>query len=264
MDIESRENWSLLRYNYYSAGRNEMLLGNYAAAGILLGYAIETSFKHALIEAGFQDLAILKKHEPQLLYATCKKEGILNGIESSDDLLEYINDHLKPRYPILQRQVSEDIISKNRINIIGPLLLSWYDDLMYEIDTWILSYTKDSLSSCFFRGSGEVKSLKGKLFFHANYHACHQIDNYIVMRKNHKGENSEVIDELEKGVENLWSQVTGIIPAQDFRNVKYYRNFSKRFHYAKWSSEEKPRIVIRTWNCVMINLLPWELDIPSR
>lgn len=256
MDNENRKEWSLLRYNYYSAGRNEMLLGNYSAAGILLGYAIETSFKHALIESGFDDLAILNKHEPQILMRKCQEFGTLEEIEVSDDFLDYINDHFKPRYPSLKSKVQEDISAKGRIDIIGPLLLSWYDDLMHQIDNWLIERTSDGLSSCFFRATGDLDNLKGKLFFHSNYHGCSNLEKYIEMRKNHTGDNSDIISELEKGIENLWSTVTGIPPAQRYDNVNYSSNFSKRFHYPKWSEESS--IQFKNWNCIMINLLPWE------
>jgi hypothetical protein len=256
IDNKNRKDWSLLRYNYYSAGRNEMLLGNYSAAGILLGYAVETSFKHALMEFGFIDQVILNKHEPQILMRKCRDLGVLEGAEVSDDFLDYINDHLKPRYPSLKAKVQEDILGKGRVDIIGPLLLSWYDDLMYQIDNWLIETTADSLSSCFFRATGDLDSLKGKLFFHSNYHGCSSVEKYIAMRKNHVGDNSYIISKLENGIESLWSTVTGILPAQRYDNVNYSSNFSKRFHYPKWSEESS--IQLKNWNCIMINLLPWE------
>jgi len=258
MDIEKRKKWSLLRYNYYSSGRNEMLIGNYSAAGILLGYAIETSFKHALIESGFDDKKILKEHNPRILMKACRKIGILKDIEVSDDFLDYINDHLKPRYPSFIDEVQKNIFSKGRADIIGPLLLSWYDDLMFEIDSWLFGKTSDNLSSCFFRATDDINLLKGKLFFHANFHACSNINQLIEMRKNHLGNNSLFIAELEKGIKNFWSTVSGVMPAQSFDNVKYVKNFSKRFYYCKWSKGENISIQIKNWNCIMINLLPWE------
>ena len=158
-----------------------MLLGNHSAAGILFGYAIETSLKHALIESGFNNLNILNKHEPQILMRECLKQGILEDIEVSDDFLDYINDHFKPRYPILQEKVQDDISSKGRVHTIGPLLISWYDDLMFQIDSWLLNYTSDSLSSCFFRATGDINQLKGRMFFHANYHACTMLETMVEM-----------------------------------------------------------------------------------
>ncbi|WP_461516961.1 hypothetical protein [Porticoccus sp.] len=256
MDCEKRKEWSLLRYNYYSAGRNEMLLGNYSSAGILLGYAVETSLKHALIESGFKDLAILNKHEPQVLMDTCHKQGALENVEVSEDFLDYINDHFKPRYPSLKSKVQEDISARGRVDIIGPLLLSWYDDLMYQIDNWLIKKTSDNLSSCFFRATGDLHSIKGKLFFHSNYHGCSNLEKYIEMRKQHIGDNAEFISELEKGFQCLWSVVTGVLPAQPYDQVNYLKNFSKRFHYPKWSDNYS--VNIKNWNCIIINLLPWE------
>jgi hypothetical protein len=243
MDPEKRKEWSLLRYNYYSSGRSELLLGNYGAAGILLGYANET---------------ILKKHQPQILMRECRSHGILNEVEVSDDFLDYINDHFKPRYPSLKTSVQEEISSQNKVDIFGPLLLSWYDDLLFQIDNWISYYTKDRISSCFFRATGDTSLLRGRLFFHANFHACTDLNRLIDMRGAHDGGDSPLVSELERGVSHLWSNVSGVWPAQKFENVNYIKNFSKRFYYAKWSTGERPSIQIKDWNCIMINLLPWE------
>ncbi len=260
MDIEVRKKWSMLRHQYYSSGRNEMLLGNYDAAGILLGYAVKTSFKHALIESEFNDSNILMKHEPQILMRACKEFGVLDEIEISNDFLDYINDHFKPRYPILSKEVQDDIEAKGRTNIIGPLLLSWYDDIIFQIDNWLIKKTSDNLASCFFRATADIKSFRGKLFFHANYHACMMIENLIEMWKRHDGDNSLIIKELEKGKEYHWEvHGAGILPPQIFNNVNYSKNFAKRFHYSTWSGDTKePYIHIKNWNCIMINLLPWE------
>lgn len=258
MDLEKRKDWSLLRYNYYSAGRNELLLGNYAAAGILLGYAFEASLKHVLIESGFTDLNILNRHEPQVLMKTCRDEGLLKDIEVSDDFLDYINDNFKPRYPRLKESVNKDIESRGRFGMFGPLLLSWYDDILFEIDTWLYSLTKENLSSCLFRASGDIQQIKGRLFFHANYHACMHLENLIEMRKSHQGDNSFILKELEKGPLEYWSSLQGVIPAQNINNVEYVQNFSKRFHYAEWSQDEQPSVQFKNWNCVVINMLPWE------
>ena len=258
MDLEKRKAWSQLRYSYYCSGRNEMLLGNYGAAGILLGYAVETSLKHALIESGFSDLSVLNKHEVQILMRECRKQGTLDSIEVSDDFLDYINDHFKPRYPSLRKKVQDDISSKGRVDTIGPLLLSWYDDLMFQIDDWIYKYTSDNLASCFFRATGDVYMLKGRLFFHANYHACAMLEQMVTMREKHQGDNTHIINELRKGALNLWSTVTGVIPAQNFNNVRYQKNFCKRFHYAKWSAEDKPIFRFHSANCIIVNQLPWE------
>ena len=83
----------------------------------------------------------------------------------------------------------------------------------------------------------------------------------VEMRKLHQGDNLYIIQELSKGVSNFWSFVTGVIPAQQFDNVKYDKNFSKRFHYAKWSEGEKQSFTLLQTNCIIINQLPWENPI---
>lgn len=188
----------------------------------------------------------------------CCKNSILDNVEVSDDFLDYINDQFKSRYPSLIEKVNADINSKNRIDIIGPLLLSWYDDLMFQIDKWILTQTNDNLASCFFRVVGDIHEIKGRLFFHSNYHACTNLNNLIQMLKIQTEDNTNALQELEKGILYFWSSVTGIIQAQNINNVNFEKNFAKRFHYPTWSDNVPSKISIKNWNCIVINLLPWE------
>ncbi len=261
--MEKRNDWAMLRYSYYSSGRNELLLGNFDAAGILLGYAVETSFKHALLESGYDNKAILHSHDIRKLRSACKGTLALPHLEVSDDFLDYINDHFKPRYPSLKDQVIKGVEARSGFLTFGPLLLSWYDDVMFQIDNWIYEYTGDVLASCFFRATADLLNLKGALFFHGNYHACKYLTELKSMCEQH-GRDDYVIKELSKKVEDFWerTKTLGVLPVQDYANIKYEKNFSKRFFYPTWNKENS--ITLSNWSHLMINLLPWEDPSPHK
>lgn len=261
-DFNIRETWGNLRYSYYSAGRSEILLNNYQAGEMLLGYAVETSLKHLLIENGYNKQAILNSHNIISIYNECQNLGFLANTNVSLDFLNYINDHFLGRYPSLLRKALENTFEQGVAMFQSPQILSWYDDVIYQIDCEILSINKDASVSSFIKAGFDSDSLRGRLFHHGNFHACMILNNTIDSLKKISPHVPE-IPRLERGIQYYWSVPANfidkplIIQPQAFDSVSVKIGFSKDFKGPRFSDKETISFTFAMQNQLMIGHLPW-------
>jgi len=61
-----------LRHKYYTAGRILFLNNCMEMGALMLGYAIESHFKHALSEANLKERKVLYSHDLNLLFQKCR------------------------------------------------------------------------------------------------------------------------------------------------------------------------------------------------
>ncbi len=198
--------WSLLRYNYYLGGRNLLLNCQYDAAGLLLAYSIELSFKHALNLCGETDPKILKDHShPRLKNDLEKYADFQNYFKVSEDFLLFNEYYINSRYP----SKKEEFNQKNNIEFHNFQLdyLAHYDDLMFQIDKKILETSADTLSSCFVRSylnlddSRNIYLIHGNFPFHSN---ISMLENYLKKIKDREKQLEELKIFYDSNKDVLW------------------------------------------------------------
>ncbi len=204
MDTITRKKWQGLRFSYYTAARTVHISKNYVASGILFGYAVETSLKHALIEVGYRDRSVLHSHDMKILMQAYASQSSLEPIVVSDDFLQYINDFFKPRYPRLHDEVVTEAQADGRFLLKSIDFIPYYDDLVLQIDDAIYALTQEIDSTI---GTSAIVSLheySGRVYFHANYAACARLNCYSSMVPAGRIPQASE-DELAKGVKHLWN-----------------------------------------------------------
>ena len=100
---KQREQYCLVRYYYYHAGRLLHLIGNFHSAGIMLGYAVETTMKAGLMEVLTEEQQkknqiLNRSHDVRKIFAKCVRIGLFSDVRVSNDFLEHINNNFQ-RYP---------------------------------------------------------------------------------------------------------------------------------------------------------------------
>jgi hypothetical protein len=235
MSCTKRNEWLELRTEYYVAGRTLHISGNYKMSGIMLGYAIETSLKHALCETGFTNTVILHKHDILLLMETCITRNILANVKVTKDFLTYVNDYFMPRYPSLLEKVVENTKVDDRFLLRSIDFLPYYDDLMIQIDDEIATYSGDKKCTIGVRALSKILEFSGRAFFHCNYPACLRLDKYRTVIESLQPEK-DLLTEMNKGIDHLWD--CNLMYQHTHRNTTITADWhpSSKFEYPKWQT----------------------------
>lgn len=256
LSSDLRKEWSLVRYQYYASGRADVIFSNLGITGVILGYAIETSYKHLLHELDLSDKGIIKCHSVKLIHNYLLKKNA-EVPQVSNDFLDFIDNHLHSRYPSQRYETSTRIEAKNRFFVFNSLAMSFYDDLMFQLDNLILKTTNDDYhASVFFRGATDCLMSRGQFFFHGNYHAYLAHNEIIKYLETHGGLESE-IEHLKTYRELLFDNDQFQLRSQPLINIKYTEKFCKDFVYPHWENDPitgKPTIIIKNPILIGINI----------
>lgn len=150
-----RERYRLIRYEYYHAGRLLQSVGNFHSAGIMLGYTIETIMKAGLLEEMTDDEQSKSKilnasHDIVKIYNECRKCGLFENIDVSNEFLEHVNNNFQ-RYPSKIQAVFETATNKNNVLTNSVNHINYYDDLIVKLDKYLLeNYENPKLSIIYF------------------------------------------------------------------------------------------------------------------
>jgi len=124
-----------------------MFEGNFFAGGIMLGYAVETTLKAGLLEVlnneeQKKNKILRKSHDIVKILNECRKYGVFREIEISRDFLEHINNNFQ-RYPSQMHDIFRKASERNIVLSNSPDNVYYYDDLIVQLDTYLLKYTSD-------------------------------------------------------------------------------------------------------------------------
>lgn len=250
LSVDLRKEWCFQRFQYYTSGRLDIFYQNFCAAGILLGYSIETSYKQLLLELGVpSDQKILRSHSIQSLHNYLNQHFSSYVPNVSLDFLEYIDDHLEARYPSQRDEVIRRM--SDRFLVFGICSLSFCDDLFYQLDQKCYSASLgDRHSSVYFRAGVSVKSHQGACFFHGNYLA-HTHRAFILDRINEHGEHEDELTIIDTNYQDLYDNFQFPLRAQNPSSVIPIADFSRNFIYPKF--DESGSIRLNQVNFLVVN-----------
>jgi hypothetical protein len=171
--------WTTLRYDYYTAGRTLWFSSQMQPGALMFGYAIEAHLKHLLSQRNSISQKLLHSHDLPLLFKACHDEGFVANVKTTDDLLEYALDNFHRRYPSQTRESSQRAKMKGRClsQDIGIVLA--YDDLILQLDTSITSLTKNLSNSLLTRAAHGWQCMEGRFFLHCNHAAVIYLDRLL-------------------------------------------------------------------------------------
>jgi len=196
--------FAILRYQYFAAGRVLFLHDCMEMGALMLGYAIETSFKHGLLAAGVSDKKTLYSHNLEDLFSHPKSAAVFVNVEVAYDFITFANDLLDQRYPSQRHNRSLTMARDNRSIMLTPGMLIAYDDLLMQMDDAIWKFTNDYLSSIGLIAARSANMSISRTFFHCNAPALSRISSYLPLVKLHFPQNTPDIALLEQGIGALW------------------------------------------------------------
>ena len=217
-----------LRHKYYTAGRVLFLHGCMDMGMLMLGYAIESHFKHALNELNFTDRKILLSHDLNILFKKCIELGVFVNVDVSNDFILFANDHFDQRYPSQQMAKSKEMLEGNRAPMLTPSILIAYDDLLIHLDDALWQLTGDHESSLGIIAAATATWHDSRIFFHCNAPALSMLEKYIPVVKAVYPTNLAQIAILEQGVNYLWRLDTigvSFAPYEQLLKAKPAANF---------------------------------------
>lgn len=202
--IDNREKWTDLKYEYYTAGRTLFLENQWNAGCLMLGYAIEGQFKHALNEIGYKIKDILYSHDLHLLWKECLQQSLFGDVEVSEDFIEYTNDHFDQRYPSQRHAKIAQMWERDHAMGMAAYVLVIYDHLLIQLDNSLWAQTKDSTSSVGVRAACHATSHASRYFFHWNAPAISRIPVYLEAVRDRYPTHVDSILMLEAQRDKLW------------------------------------------------------------
>jgi hypothetical protein len=145
----------------------------------MLSYAVETSLKALISESRDNTIqraykSIRNEHSVTALHSFCEEHSIIGNIRASDDFLKYISLNFN-RYPS-QIQESYSVLFQEHGGMgfyIGDL--SYFDDLILQIDKEIFLKTKDISNNLVIFALRNLHNNESRIFFCQNYHAHSEI-----------------------------------------------------------------------------------------
>lgn len=211
MNEENYNRFKELRQQYYLAGRSLLINRFFGMAGINFGYSIELSLKFILLKNGYKKSKLLK-HGLRDYYRMSIDDGFIPKLSVSDDFLQFIDERLNTRYPIMIEGNFKAHLEDNRAYVFTIDMLHCYDDLILQLDDAITEGVSDPRISIGFRSCRDLSSTSGRIFFHSNDHAFARIEKYIAMLQNNRDDNDnfELIKEILVSPNELWN-FTGLI-----------------------------------------------------
>lgn len=208
MDANQQIHFSLIRYEYYIAGRHLFFFAHSRAARIMLGYAVECQLKAALLNAGSRKHKLLYGHDIPALHQECQEMGIITDVAVSDDFLRYVDDNLNQRYPSQFIKMLEKATSDGLVVGGSPMDILPYDDYILQLDDAIKKLSSEPLASIGIRGALSAENKESEDFFHSNAAANTRFDEYLKIVKSFRPESIGVISRLERGASAFWKSRT--------------------------------------------------------
>lgn len=167
-----------LRFEYYVSGRMLWFNDTPAVAGMLLGYAVELSLKHALIAGGVRDQRLLKSHKIHKIFEECESRNLIPAVEASQDLLLYISDMFNQRYPSQVLETAAEAENRGHAVSWNLGLVCAYDELMIQLDESLRAQCADDAVSIGLLAAHFVNRVQGRCFFHCNVAALKNAQSY--------------------------------------------------------------------------------------
>jgi hypothetical protein len=202
--MERREQYRLVRYDYYHAGRVLHLMGNFHSACIMLGYAVETTMKAGLLEVFSKDerknnKILNSSHNIKRIYTECRKHCLFDNVKVSDDFLEHIDYHFQ-RYPS-QMQKASDNASKRNMTICNSVdWLYYYDDLIVQLDEYLLKNTSDPMISIIYHTIRTLETKYARDILLENAFAILKFNKYAEVVRNNLPERDDLKTEIEENL----------------------------------------------------------------
>lgn len=179
MEIKGLDQWTSLRYDYYVAGRTLWFSNQLQTGALMLGYAIEAHLKHVLTSIGNFSRKLTHQHNFHDLFSVCRENDILQDVEVSEDLLDYVEDNFHRRYPSQTTETLQNAKSVGHAISISPVVITAYDDFIFQLDHSIAHTLSTPRASIGMLGGKRVDCLDGKFFFHSNYTAIARLSEII-------------------------------------------------------------------------------------
>lgn len=204
--MEQREQYRLIRYDYYHAGRLLHLIGNFHGAGIMLGYAVETTMKAGLMEVLTEEQQKKNRilnhaHDVRKIFAECRRYGLFTDVGVSEDFLKHINNYFQ-RYPSQQRKVLNEADKQNRV--IGNSIdwVYYYDDLIVRLDHHLFKRTSDPSISIIYHAIRTLETRYARDILRGNAFALLKFEEYAQWISQNMPER----EDLRKQIENNLSK----------------------------------------------------------
>lgn len=193
---------TILRNEYYSAGRTLLFSQNSKMAGIMLGYAIELSLKILLDNIGKLNGKLINSHNINDLFEICKNQYPKLDV-ISEDLIKFVNDRLDQRYNSGAERVGKYHLEELRVQDFPLDIIHYYDKLFYELDKlcWI-STNKNKNASSLYRTLITLNTYPSRAIFHCNYALDSKIDelNSLLLDES----DAEILSNFINEKADLW------------------------------------------------------------
>lgn len=247
MDQAAYDRFKELRQDYYLGGRCLLINQLFGMAGINLGYSIELSLKFLLAVNGYPKRSLMK-HDVEHYYSQVIEKKYISPIKVSDDFLRFINERLNARYPSMIAKHLSTHEKASRAYVFTVDMLHCYDDFILQLDDAVVKAVDDPRTSIGFRSCRELRSIKGRIFFHCNDHAFARIPTYrgILAKNRDHDDDYEYIESVLRNPTDLWN-FNGLIayrpwgpksdwsPASTFSFPKFEDN-KVSFKAAQWAA----------------------------
>lgn len=237
---KQREKYRLIRYDYYHAGRLLHLIGNFHGAGIMLGYAVETTLKAGLMEVMPEEEwgnRILQSHDVRRILKKCLSHGLFKDIAVSKDFLEHINNKFQ-RYPSQMKRILEEAHKQSTVLGNSVDWVHYYDDVVVQLDHHLLQRTGDSSISMIFHAMRTLETRYAQDILYENAFALLKFDEYSVLVRQNMPEcedlKQQIEDNLSRGPTFYWNPDSpGVVTHQQIADVaKSYSAIA--FKLPKW------------------------------
>lgn len=208
-----REQYRLIRYEYYHAGRTLHLMGNFHSAGIMFGYTIETIMKAGLIEVlpkeqQLSNKILMHSHDVKGILAECNKYELFTDIKVSRDFLEHVHYHFQ-RYPIQIKKAMDEASKQNSLISNSIDWIHFYDDMIVQLDSSIYELTSDPLVSIFCLTFLALETRNARDILRENAHALQMYDKYVSLIYDNMPERQDLIIQIQenfsRGPEFYWN-----------------------------------------------------------
>ena len=233
---EEIKNNTMLRYDYYSAGRELFFNQNTTMSGIMLGYSIELSLKLLLQLKGMLSQKLFNSHSVNDLFDIAS--SAYPELETvSKDLILFINDRLDQRYIRGKNRVMKFHVQDGRVQDFPLEIIHYYDKLYYELDRlcWITS-EKYNFSSSLYRVLKDLKSYKSRAVFHINYSLHNKLNELDSILNQDEDKDDLIYFNNEK--DKLWDFNFMFVTYNKPFNIDDVKNDLMKFEYLKWEIDQ--------------------------
>jgi hypothetical protein len=244
--MDQRERYRLVRYDYYHAGRILHLMGNFHSACIMLGYTIEITMKAGLLEIQSEvpqndkkemNRILMRSHDVKEIYSKCREYSLFDYVKVSDDFLEHIDYHFQ-RYPSQMKTALDNATEKN--DVIGNSVdwVYYYDDLIVQLDDYLLSKTSDPMISIIYHAIYTLETKYARDILQENAFAILKFNKYAeLVRRNmplRDDLKKQIEDNLTKGALFYWNSEDKQIITNEHIAVIAQKFSASAFKLPKW------------------------------